>query len=436
MTPMHALSIVINAFAILLILPGKRLKMRLWEYIAAFFLISVAQFIWTGYATRNALFYGMVLVPLLWHGRALLPVLHVVLDTLFALWLFIAGSAVLVYFIAPSLYVGNPWQIELLMCLLVTAFALVWRKRTDIVACLEEKRSPPKKKQRARSTEPYVIGIEAAAMLFSTLFPFFPQSDMQLLAFQMLFFIALLLIVAGLLYSYQRTQAENRRLQTEQEQVETLRWQQERWVESQHTENQLFLLLEEGIERKDFDDVERVFRCYIQPRRKRLAKDISLDNVEDELLRRILEQSIASLPPGVQVDCEIPIAVALPTYLLWDVSRILLIWTENALRALQEQENGLLRIAFLKRGDSYYLQLANSIVTSDASYGEIINGYDKGHGNGLKVLRKIARSREELACQTFLDVLSEPDYRLFVQSLSVECNHEVSLDQEVMKRGI
>ena len=393
-----------------------------WLYIIALFLITgVGQILHE--APNLIMPINALLLTLLFakNRREYQQTFYRCLTVIFLVWFSIVTISSFIMIITPNWHNTNGYNLFMGGTLLL--LSLIMKLKVNVMAWL-----------RQWEHEWYSILLELLVLFFFSFilpwyYPVIAGKGIRQLGVFTLSFMVVLVLMFLIINRIKDLEHSRRELSIKIEQQEgyakQVESQFEKVVALKHYYNKLYHTLEPFIRKKDMNGLQFYFEKYIVPiHHEHIESSNQLSNVKNDLLRNFLSVVIdeALSSKHIALDVDISGEVTLPDDLVLSMFEVLSIFTENAIRELQSQHDGLLHISLSQSNDTIAIQIANTLsieLDIENIYGQ--NQTCHGFGYGLKRVRTI--------------VLEHPDIEHFTYKGGIYQGKEILVQQIKLTLG-
>jgi len=189
-----------------------------------------------------------------------------------------------------------------------------------------------------------------------------------------------------------------------------------------HYYNKLYHSILPFIRKRNMNGLESYFKRYIAPiHKKRIMVGKQLSGVKNELIHNLMLITCEQVSAREDIDFEIDISteIVIAEDYEMEIFEILSNFTDNAIKEVAEQKNGLVRIEAYQLDGVTSISVTNTL-RSDidiASFYQIRQANDR-HGYGLRRVRDIVYKRPEFEHHTYKSGMYK-DKRLLVQHIII-----------------
>ena len=208
----------------------------------------------------------------------------------------------------------------------------------------------------------------------------------------------------NLVMQMERQQTYANQIQSQYEQMVTLR----------HYYNNLYHSLSPFIRDSDVKGLQLFFEENISPIHNSQVDGLQISNIKNDLIRNFLDVTTgqATTFANVKLDVAVSGNIRLPDNMLMDIFEIMSNLVDNALREVERQYLGLMRIHLHESYGQLFIQIANTItkdkdVDIEQMYGANHEDADYESGYGLRRVREIVYNRPNIEHLTYKNGMFE-----------------------------
>jgi len=315
-------------------------------------------------------------------------------------WCFIATLSALIMLITPNWLGTDGYNIFMGTALVIVAIAVKMLK-DSMGWC------------RQINADGYAIVLELVVLVFfsfilPTYYPSINEEDTRQWGIFVLAFIVVLITVGLLVKRMNDLEHERCSLAMQMERQKSyagqIQSQFERMVTLRHYYNKLYQSLSPLIRDYDLKGLQVYFEENITPIHQSQVAGVQISSIKNDLIRNFIDVTAGQITTigNLTLDIDISGEIRFPDNLLMDIFEILSNLVDNALRAVEGQASGLLRIHLHEHYGQLSIQVANTLsngIDIEQMYSE--NKSDSESGYGLKRVREIVYSHPNIEHLTF-----------------------------------
>lgn len=341
------------------------------------------------------------------------------LTAVFLSWCFITPLSSVIMMVAPEWHNGPGCNIVSGMAIMI--FSLM-------VRCLPS----VSKRIQTINLNRYVITLELLVLTFFTLilpqyFPVFElESKRQVGLFTLAFFV-LLAFVSFIIHRMQKANQQHRELKILLKHQEAMGHQVKRQYDTVITLKHYYSKLYEGmaplIRSEDMNGLKKYFEKYIAIiHQENVEVSQLLSNIKNEIIRNLLDVMISMIESmkGITLELSVEGIIEITGKIEMDIFEIVSNLLDNAIRELEGQSSGLLRIALAGDENTVSIEIANTVslpIDIEKLCDPKIDG-DSLHGHGLIRIQDIVCQHPEIEHFTYIKMTHE-EKEVLVQQIVV-----------------
>jgi len=293
---------------------------------------------------------------------------------------------------------------------------------------------------RQLNDDGYAIALEIVVLAFFSFilpryYPAINEEDTRQWGIFVLAFMAVLVIVGLLVKRMSGLEHERRSLAMQMERQQSyasqIQSQFERMITLRHYYSNLYHSLLPFIRDGNIDSLRIFFEKNITPIHHSQVNDDGngagidgiVSNIKDDLIRNFLDVTAGQVTTigNLTLDMKISGDIRLPDNILMDIFEILSNLVDNALREIEGQYLGLLKIHLYESYGQLSIQIANTVISSiDIEQMYTSNHVESESGYGLRRVREIVYNHPNMEHLTFKSGMFEGKEILVQQIIIIQ----------------
>jgi len=315
-------------------------------------------------------------------------------------WCFIVTLSALIMLIAPSWL--NSYSYNVFMGTALVLITLVIKSSKNSMLWFKQSRD------YGHAIALEIVVLAFFSFILPTYYPAIRGDDARQWGIFMLSFMMVLVIVSLLVKRMNDLEHERHNLAMQMERQKSyagqIQAQFERMIILRHYYSNLYHSLSPFIRDCDIEGLRTFFEENITPIHQIQVDGIQLSNIKNDLIRNFIDVTIGQVATMDDLTLELDISenLSLPDHMLMDIFEIISNLVDNALRELDGQLFGLLRIRLYESDEQISIQIANTL-SKNVDIEQLYNqeSINSENGFGLRRVREIVYGHPNIEHLTY-----------------------------------